>query len=309
MSTPMAAAPARFRPTTSRASTARSQGPAPNRASLAGSRATTRRAGLAGGLAQCGGPADEHRDRLAHAPFPEQGAADRVVSVRREAWEVPPERRAIVPKRLLDVRAIRGCAPVPPQGDLSELRERLVGLRHALLGGPKPPRDGGRQIALDPEAGGVRRTREVLRARVSRLRGGEKFGRGLSIALREPQHEREVVARILVVRIAREDTTERLDRPVEVALRVSDDAQAVVRLAEVGSRSEDVLELDARRRPVLLRHERARQGEPSREGIGLPSEGRAQLLDGGVEVAHAVEGEPEARAGLDQVGLTPECLA
>src|SRR5204863_339647 len=82
------------------------------------------------------------------------------------------------------------------------------------------------------EAGGVRRTREVLRARVSRLRGGEKFGRGLSIALREPQHEREVVARILVVRIAREDTTERLDRPVEVALRVSDDAQAVVRLGD-----------------------------------------------------------------------------
>src|SRR5205807_2563613 len=42
----MAAAPARVRPTTSRASTARSQGPAPNRASLAGSRATTRSAGL-----------------------------------------------------------------------------------------------------------------------------------------------------------------------------------------------------------------------------------------------------------------------
>src|SRR5256886_6526214 len=57
-----------------------------------------------GRLAQRGGLADEHGHRLPHAPGPEQGAADRVVAVRREAREVSPERRPVVPKRLLDGR-------------------------------------------------------------------------------------------------------------------------------------------------------------------------------------------------------------
>ena len=82
-----------------------------------------------------------------------------------------------------------------------------------------------------------------------------------------------------------------------------------MRLTQVGAFVQELLELDARRRPVLLRHERRRQGEPSRDGIGLAAEGRAQLVDRRVEIAHAVEGEPEARASLDQIGLPPQRLA
>ena len=120
------------------------------------------------------------------------------------------------------------------------------------------------------------------------------------------EHERHVVTRVLVLRVAREDAAVRVDRADAIALRVARDAQAVVRLEEVGALLEDLLELDARRRPVLLRHERRGQGQPRRYGVGPPSHGRAELFDRGVEIAHAVECLPEARAGLDQVGLEAE---
>src|SRR5207244_11828431 len=184
-------------------------------------------------LAQRGGLADQHRHRFAYASMPEQRATQRVVAVRPEVREVPPERNSVVPKRLLDGLAIGRRAPAPPQRDLAELRQRFVCLRHPLLGRPEPPPDGHRQTALGPQASRIDRAREILRPRVPRLGGGEELRRRLGIALHQPQHEREVVARIVVLRVAREDTTVCVDRPVEVALRVAHDAQAVVRLTQV----------------------------------------------------------------------------
>src|SRR6185369_459378 len=44
-------------------------------------------------------------------------------------------------------------------------------------------------------------------------------------------------------------------------------------------------------------------------GIRMPAQEGAKLLDGAIEVAHLIEGEPEAFPGIDQVGLNPERLA
>jgi len=73
--------------------------------------------------------------------------------------------------------------------------------------------------------------------------------------------------------------------------------------------AQDLFELGSRRRPVLLGHERRREDQSGSDGIGVPAQQRAELLDGSVEVAHLVEREPQVLSGLDQVRLKPERLA
>ena len=98
---------------------------------------------LLGGLAERRGLADEHGHRLA-ARGP-AGAARRrpVVGAGGEIGELLPERRPVLGERLLGGLALER-APEPraaPDRHLPELRERVLGLRHALLGRPEPPGD------------------------------------------------------------------------------------------------------------------------------------------------------------------------
>src|SRR5882762_8847822 len=74
-------------------------------------------------LAQRAGLADQHGYRLARAPSPQQRTSHGVIAVRREVGEVPPERRPIVPERLLDGRLIGRRAPALPERYLPELCE------------------------------------------------------------------------------------------------------------------------------------------------------------------------------------------
>src|SRR5207245_769062 len=76
-----------------------------------------------------------------------------------------------------------------------------------------------------------------------------------------------------------------------------------------GLSAQDLFELGPRRRPVLLGHERRREDQSGSDGIGVPAQQRAELLDGSVEVAHLVEREPQVLSVRDQVRLKPERLA
>src|SRR5207245_8181830 len=85
--------------------------------------------------------------------------------------------------------------------------------------------------------------------------------------------------------------------------------EAVVRLGQLGLLPEDLLELGARRRPVLPGYERRGEGESGLRGITLLVQERTELFDRPVQIAHVVEGEAQALPGLDQLRLEAERLA
>src|SRR5439155_13896307 len=122
----------------------------------------------------------------------------------RQLRIVAPERGPVVAERLLDGATLgRGATDLAECG-LPQLAERAAGFERSLIGRPRPPRDRARQLRLDAEAPRVRRTREELGARVPRARSGQKLRRGLGVAMRELQQERQVVARVRLVGIADE---------------------------------------------------------------------------------------------------------
>ena len=100
------------------------------------------------------------------------------------------------------------------------------------------------------------------------LRGGQELRGRLRVAARQLEHESQIVPRVLVLRIDREDAAVCLDGAVEIAQRVAHDTQAVVGLEQVGPHPHDRLELGPGPRPVLLGDERGGQGQPRADEIG-----------------------------------------
>src|SRR5439155_27001736 len=262
------------------------------------------------GLAERESLGGQHGHRFGATALPEQCPADRVVvPVLRQLRIFAPERGPIVSKRLLDGTPLGRCAPGLAERGLPQLDERHGRYEVALIARARPPRDRPREVGRDAQAPGVRGAREELGPRVTGARRGQEFRRRLGVAMSQLQDEGQVESRVRLLGAPDEDLSVRFDRPVQIAERVAHQPETVEGLDEIGLAAQDLLELGARGRPVLLRHERRGENLPGSYGIRVLAQEGAKLLDRPIEVAHLVEGEPQALAGLDQGGLKPERLA
>ena len=164
------------------------------------------------------------------------------------------------------------------------LRQRFLGLGHALIGRLEPPADGSADVARHAEPRGQRDSGEVLRAAVTRLGRGEELGRGLRGPLGEREEQPQVIVGIGLLRIGGEDLPVLVDRPAHLALGVAHDAEGEVRVGPIRLAAHHGVQLGPRGRPLLAGQEHAGQRQARGDGIRLPLQRRAELFDGPVEI-------------------------